>query len=252
MLRRLVLSLLVCRPRARRSRRARGRVGQRRPVPAGRRRRPRVRRARTRAGRRIEWRTNAYGPGGGDTRIQRRTLFTVFAKAGRADPHGVVVDRHGQPRTSRSGTRAQITDTEAAALPPVVDGTNGFSCAAHRPTGEPRRQLISTRAQELARAQSVDGTQNTAGYVPCVYIAPTTGPLPRRVLRLGGSRTDAADGTPGPAPRPGDVPGRRRDRRSTPGTSPSARRATSQVDDIPGPRLHLRARGASRAATRGR
>ncbi|MEZ0448758.1 Ig-like domain-containing protein [Cellulomonas sp. ICMP 17802] len=141
----------------------------------------------------LEWRTNAYGPAG-DTRIQRRTLFTVFARAGE------------QILTSSSsvGTGSAdiaiwnpgvVPDPEAATLPAVVDGANGFSCAAHRPDAASPVGRLTTRIQELARAQSVDGTQNTAGYVPCVYTVPTTGLY--RVAFFGSAGTaNAADGTP--------------------------------------------------------
>ncbi|KQR12357.1 Ig-like domain-containing protein [Cellulomonas sp. Leaf334] len=141
----------------------------------------------------LEWRTNAYGPAG-DTQIQRRTLFTVFARAGEQILTG----------SSSIGTGSAdiaiwnpgvVTDTEAATLPTVVDGTNGFSCAAHRPDASSPVGRLTTRAQELAGAQSVDGTQNTSGYVPCVYTAATTGLY--RVAFTGAAGTgNAADGTP--------------------------------------------------------
>ncbi|NUU16586.1 tandem-95 repeat protein [Cellulomonas humilata] len=141
----------------------------------------------------LEWRTNAYGPAG-DTQIRRRTLFTVFARAGERILTG----------SSSMGTGTadiaiwnpgQITDTEAATLPAVVDGTNGFSCAAHRPDATSLVGKLSTRAQELAGARSADGTQNTAGYVPCVYTAPTTG-LYRVAFYGAAGSGNAADGTP--------------------------------------------------------
>lgn len=142
----------------------------------------------------LEWRTNAYGPAG-DTQIQRRTLFTVFAKK----------DEQILTGSSSMGTGSAdiaiwnpgvVTDTEAA-LPTLVDGTNGFSCAAHRPDAASLVGKLTTRAQELARARSVDGTQNTAGYVPCVYTAPTTGLY--HVAFFGAAGTNnAADGTPDP------------------------------------------------------
>lgn len=141
----------------------------------------------------LEWRTNAYGPAG-DTQIQRRTLFTVFARAGEQILTG----------SSSVGTGSAdiaiwnpgvVADTEAATLPAVVDGSNGFSCAAHRPDASSPVGRLTTRAQELAGAQSVDGTQNTSGYVPCVYTAPTTGLY--RVAFSGAAGTgNAADGTP--------------------------------------------------------
>jgi CshA-type fibril repeat protein len=141
----------------------------------------------------LEWRTNAYGPAG-DTQIQRRTLFTVFARAGEQILTG----------SSSIGTGAAdiaiwnpgvITNTEAATLPALVDGTNGFSCAAHRPDATSLVGKLSTRAQELARAQSVDGTQNTAGYVPCVYTAPTTG-LYRVAFYGAAGNGNGTDGAP--------------------------------------------------------
>jgi len=145
----------------------------------------------------IEWRTNAYGPvAAGETRIQRRTLLSVFVRAGEQILTG----------SSSIGTGAadiaiwnpgQVTDTEAATLPALVDGVNGFSCTAHRPT--PATGLIATRAQELARAQSVDGTANLTGYVPCVYVAPV-GPARPTACPTPPSRPPAASG-PTPARR---------------------------------------------------
>lgn len=141
----------------------------------------------------LEWRTNAYGPAG-DTQIQRRTMFTVFAHAGEQILTG----------SSSIGTGSAdivvwnpgvVTNTEAATLPAVVDGTNGFSCAAHRPDATSLVGKISTRAQELARAQSVDGTQKLAGYVPCVYTAPVEG-LYRVAFYGAAGASNAADGTP--------------------------------------------------------
>lgn len=146
----------------------------------------------------IEWRTNAYGPAG-DTRIQRRTLFSVFVRQGEQILTG----------SSSVGTGAadvaiwnpgQITDAEAAVLPTVVDGPNGFLCSAHR--GTATTGLISTRAQELARARSVDGSANTAGYEPCVYVAPTTG-LYRVAFYGEAGPAGSADGSPDAALDPG-------------------------------------------------
>ena len=141
----------------------------------------------------LEWRTNAYGPAG-DTQIQRRTLFTVYADAGDQILTG----------SSSMGTGSAdiavwnpgvVTDTEAATLPTVVDGVNGFSCAAHRPVSTSLVGQLTTRTQELAGPRSVDGTQNLSGYVPCVYTAPANGLY--RVAFYGAAGTgNAADGTP--------------------------------------------------------
>jgi hypothetical protein len=123
----------------------------------------------------IEWRASVYGPAAG-TNIPRRTMFTVFAKAGERimlgsssvgwDLADAVVWNPGQ-----------IADTMVMALPAVVNGVNGFSCQAQRAANPSMTALgqIRTRAQELAGPRSADGAANTDGYVPCVYDAPVTG-----------------------------------------------------------------------------
>ena len=141
----------------------------------------------------LEWRTDAYGPAG-DTQIRRRTLFTVFARAGEQILTGSSSIGTGSADIA-VWNPGQITDTEAATLPTLVDGTTGFSCAAHRPDPTSLVGKLTTRAQELAGARSVDGTQNTAGYVPCVYTAPTTG-LYRVAFYGAAGPGNGADGTP--------------------------------------------------------
>ena len=152
----------------------------------------------------IEWRTNAYGPtAAGETRIQRRTLFSVFVRAGERILTGSSSPSvgNGTPNSPDKVAGAggadiviwnpgQVTNTEAAVLPPVVDMSNGFLCSRHRLTSE--TGVISTRALELAGARASD---NTAGYEPCVYEAPTTG-LYRVAFYGTAGPTGAADGTP--------------------------------------------------------
>jgi CshA-type fibril repeat protein len=159
----------------------------------------------------IEWRTNAYGPTGpGETRIQRRTLFSVFAQAGEQILTGSSSPSVGNGTSTSPGAGAapggadiviwnpdEITDPEAAVLPAVVDGGNGFLCSQHRSTTD--TGVISTRAQELARARS---TTNAAGYEPCAYVAPTTG-LYRVAFYGSAGPTGAADGQPDFALDPG-------------------------------------------------
>ncbi|WP_315097117.1 Ig-like domain-containing protein [uncultured Cellulomonas sp.] len=141
----------------------------------------------------IEWRTDAYGPAG-DTQIRRRTMFTVFARAGEQILTGSSSVGTGSADVA-VWNPGQITDTEAATLPAVVDVTTGFSCAAHRPDPTSLAGRLRTRTQELAGAQSADGTQNTAGYVPCVYTAPVTG-LYRVAFYGAAGPGNGVDGTP--------------------------------------------------------
>ncbi|WP_028047466.1 Ig-like domain-containing protein [Cellulomonas sp. URHE0023] len=147
----------------------------------------------------IEWRTNAYGPtAAGETRIQRRTLFSVFVQkdeqiltgssslgTGAAD-----IAIWDTTATTDPTSPVPVFDTEATVLPAVVDGVNGFLCSAHQTSSA--TGVISTRAQEVAGAGATD---NAAGYEPCVYTAPETGLY--RVAFYGSAGPGAsADGTP--------------------------------------------------------
>ena len=69
-----------------------------------------------------------------------------------------------------------ITDTDAQPLPAVTSGTNGFKCSDQRTASAIAAQgMITTRAEELAGPQAVCGGGNPSGYVPCSYVAPSTG-----------------------------------------------------------------------------
>ncbi|MDX6206484.1 MAG: hypothetical protein QOF39_2541 [Frankiales bacterium] len=122
----------------------------------------------------IEWRTNAYGPPGGGA-ILRRTVFSLFAKAGE------VIETGSSAMGIGSGDilifdPGVVTDTQAATLPTVVPGSNGFTCSAQRAaTGTVGQGQITSRGLELLGPRSADGLGNTGGYVPCTYTAPTTG-----------------------------------------------------------------------------
>ena len=122
----------------------------------------------------IEWRTNLYGPAA-DTHIARRTLFYVYAQAGEVLEMGssaVGVDS-GDITVYDPGV---ITDTDAQPLPTVTSGTNGFKCSVQRTaSGVAAQGMITSRAQELAGPQAVSGGGNPTGYVPCSYVAPSTG-----------------------------------------------------------------------------
>ncbi len=124
----------------------------------------------------IEWRTSTYGPSGaGDTPLRRRTMLSVYAEAGEQ----ILT---GSSSLDDAGTAdvviwnpGVVPDPEAAALP-AVTSINGFSCSAQRTAmGDMTRGVITYRSQEVAGARSADGTGNPAGYLPCVYTAPTTG-----------------------------------------------------------------------------
>jgi CshA-type fibril repeat protein len=122
----------------------------------------------------IEWRTNSYGPTG--STILRRTLFSVYAK------QGEVLEMGSSAVGVDSGDIVvwnpdRITDDQAATLPAVTSGTNGFRCSDQRaePGSPATAGMITSRGQEQAGPQAVTGGGNSAGYVPCHYQAPTTG-----------------------------------------------------------------------------
>ena len=122
----------------------------------------------------IEWRTNIYGPPS-DTHINRRTLFYVYATAGEVLEMGssAVGVNNGDILVYNPGV---ITDDDAKPLPAVTTGTNGFKCSDQRTaSGIAAQGRITTRAEELAGPQAVSGGGNPSGYVPCSYVAPSTG-----------------------------------------------------------------------------
>ena len=97
----------------------------------------------------IEWRNNSYGPPGGGA-ILRRTLFSVFAHAGEVIETGssAVGVGSGDILIWNPGV---VTDTQAATLPAVTPGTNGFTCSNQRTvSGIAAQGQLTTRAQELA------------------------------------------------------------------------------------------------------
>lgn len=112
----------------------------------------------------IEWRPNdVYGPSGSS--IKRRTLLQVFVRPG----ENILV---GSSAVGIGGGDALIYP--ASAVSGVVGneslGTPVRDCVVDQPkTGQ-----ITSRTQELAGPQSVDGTANTTGYTPCYYTIPNT------------------------------------------------------------------------------
>ena len=122
----------------------------------------------------IEWRTDAYGPSSG-AQVRRRSYMQVYANAGEVLAMGssAVGVGSGDILVYNPGV---VADSNAEPLPAIVTGVNGFRCSDQRTTsGIAAQGRITSRAQELAGPQAVDGSGNLAGYVPCSYVAPTTG-----------------------------------------------------------------------------
>lgn len=120
----------------------------------------------------IEWSTSFYGPAGaGETRIMRRTLFTVYAQAGERVLVGssAVGVGSGDVVLWEPGT---VADPEATTLP-APDAT----CSEQRAVVGAPTELgrITTRAEELAGPRAVVGGGNPTGYVPCDFVVTTTG-----------------------------------------------------------------------------
>jgi uncharacterized repeat protein (TIGR01451 family) len=122
----------------------------------------------------IEWRTDAYGPASG-AQVRRRSYFQVYAQAGEVLEMGssAVGVGAGDVLVFDPGV---VTDTNAQPLPTISTGVSGFRCSDQRTaSGNAAQGVIASRAEELSGPQSADGTGNLAGYVPCTYVAPTTG-----------------------------------------------------------------------------
>ncbi len=122
----------------------------------------------------IEWRTSSYGPATG-AQVRRRTYLQLYASAGEVLVMGssAVGIGAGDILVYDPGV---VTDPDAVPLPAVSTGVNGFRCSDQRSTsGIAAQGKITSRALELAGAQAVSGGGNPSGYVPCSYIAPTSG-----------------------------------------------------------------------------
>ena len=145
----------------------------------------------------LEWRTNTYGPPGSE--IVRRTLIDVYAQTGEVLEMGSSAVGQGAADVV-VWDPGQISDQQAATLPAVTSGVNGFACSVQRTaSGVAAQGVISSRALELAGPQSADGTGNPSGYVPCSYVAPVTGVYQ---VAFYGPAGPAANGNGGPT---GDI-----------------------------------------------
>jgi uncharacterized repeat protein (TIGR01451 family) len=110
----------------------------------------------------LEWRTDFWG-----NLIKRRTLLKVYAQkdeyilvgssAVRIDNGDILIFQPGNNVTGKIGSED-------------IPTTPDFKCSTQIGNG-----FISSRTQELAGPQSISGTGNTTGYIPCYYKAPSTG-----------------------------------------------------------------------------
>lgn len=129
----------------------------------------------------LEWRTSTSAG-----ILLRRTLLRVYAVAGErilvgSSAMGVAgVGGSGDiyiynPGLVPADLPPSFNNPNPNSVPqvgnePITAAGASFQCSSQAGRGQ-----ITTRAQELAGPQSFDGTANPAGYLPCGYIAPTTG-----------------------------------------------------------------------------
>ncbi|MBE9004188.1 DUF11 domain-containing protein [Fortiea sp. LEGE XX443] len=109
----------------------------------------------------LEWRTDLWGG-----LILRRTILKVYAEKDEYILLGSSAVRvnNGDIRVFQPGRVTGSVGSE------TIPATPDFQCSTQ--TG---RGVISSRTQELAGPQSISGSGNTTGYIPCYYQAPSTG-----------------------------------------------------------------------------
>ncbi|MBE9008635.1 DUF11 domain-containing protein [Pseudanabaenaceae cyanobacterium LEGE 13415] len=116
----------------------------------------------------IEWRDDTLNNG----TLKRRTLLKVYANAGENILLGSssVGTGQGDIHVFDPGRVTGAIGNET--IPTTAD----FRCTTQRTAlGNTNRGRILSRTVELAGPQSISGTGNTSGYVPCYYTAPITG-----------------------------------------------------------------------------
>ncbi|MDJ0735201.1 MAG: hypothetical protein QNJ47_14245 [Nostocaceae cyanobacterium] len=96
-----------------------------------------------------------------------RTLLRVYAQKDEYILMGSSAVGVGQGNILVYNPNTVTGDVAKENLP----STANFNCVSQ----QPGRGFISSRTQELAGPQSVNGNSNTNGYVPCYYQAPETG-----------------------------------------------------------------------------
>ena len=185
----------------------------------------------------LEWRTNTYGPPG--SQIVRRTLLNVYAQAGEVLELGssAVGVGSGDAVVWDPG---QISDQQAATLPVVTSGVNGFACSTQRAATGTTARARSPRAHWSSPAP-VRRWHGQPGRLSAVHLRGTDDRhLPGRVLRYGWGERERRWR---PDRRPRD--GRRDQLRDQPGQldlglGPHRARGCRQHERPERPGLHLR------------
>lgn len=117
----------------------------------------------------LEWRTDSLYGG----LLTRRTLLKVYAVQGEHILLGSSNTRGNAEILVFSPGR--VTGSIGSETVPAFASAD-FRCSAQRTAlGNTARGRITNRTMELAGPQSISGTGNTSGYVPCYYTAPRTG-----------------------------------------------------------------------------
>jgi len=111
----------------------------------------------------LEWRNDTVYGGV----LTRRTLLKVYANQGENILLGssAIGVGSGDILVFNPGRVTGLVGSETVPL-----ATPDFRCSS-----QPGRGRISSRALETAGPQSISGTNNSTGYIPCYYTAPQTG-----------------------------------------------------------------------------
>jgi hypothetical protein len=144
----------------------------------------------------FEWRTNLYGPAGG-TQVYRRTMMSVYLKAGEYLLMGstAVGIGSGDIIVYNPGV---IADRQGNVPAPTAG--NSFQCSTQRTsTGIASQGKLTTRAQELNGPSAANAAPDSNHYRACYTQAATTG-VYDVVLYGPDGVTSGADGT-----LPGDI-----------------------------------------------
>ena len=137
-----------------------------------------------------EWRTATYGGGA----LLRRTLLKVFLNSGEVLLLGSSAVSQGSSDILVYNPGLVIGAIGAEVLP--APGSASFSCNTQRAGGPAFQGMITSRAQELAGPDTIPPSIAGA-YVPCHYMAPSTGIYDIAFLGPAGFAPPDADGTVG-------------------------------------------------------
>ncbi|MBO3457854.1 DUF11 domain-containing protein [Aetokthonos hydrillicola Thurmond2011] len=109
----------------------------------------------------LEWRTDQYGG-----IVTRRTLLKVYANQGEY----ILLGSSAVGQGSADILVFNPGQVSGSIGSEIIPATPNFKCSS-----QPGQGYISSRTQELAGPQSISGSGNTSGYIPCYYKAPSTG-----------------------------------------------------------------------------